>query len=341
MLKKIIIDAMGGDNAPKAVIDGTVQALQEYDDIFVYLVGKKEVIEEHLSGQEYDSERVEIVDAREEIEMAEPPVNAIRRKKDSSMVVGMKMASEGKGDVFITAGSTGAAVSGGYFVIRRAPNVLRPALAPLLPSSKDPFLLVDCGANVDCKPQFLQQFAVMGSIYMKTVLGKENPRVGLINNGAEEEKGCSLTKEAYQLLKETEGINFVGNAEGRDILSGDYDVIVCDGFVGNVLMKFMEGTAGFLFGMIKDELMSSTRTKIGAALAKPAFKNLKKNLDYTEYGGALLLGTKAGLIKAHGSSNAKAIKNTIRQSRELVENRTVEKITEELSKLGDTKAEEE
>ena len=327
---KLIIDAMGGDHAPQAIIDGVVMALQEYTDIFVYLVGKQEVIEQCLQNQDYDIARLEIVDARDEIEMAEPPVKAVRTKKDASMVVGMQMAAEGKGDVFITAGSTGAAVAGGTLIIRRAPNVLRPALAPVLPSAKGGVLLIDCGANIDCKPAFLQQFAVMGSIYMKAVMGIENPRVGLINNGAEEEKGNALTKEAYQLL-EAANINFVGNAEGRDILSGDYDVVVCDGFVGNVLMKFMEGCATFLFDMIKEELLSSTRTKIGAALAKPAFSDLKKKLDYTEYGGALLLGTNTGLIKAHGSSNAKAIKNAIRQAREFTKMELVEKIKQELT----------
>jgi len=331
---KIIIDAMGGDNAPKAIIDGTVAALHEYEDIFVYLVGKEEVIREHLAGQDYDKERVEIVDAREEIEMAEPPVAAVRTKKDSSMVVGMRMAAEGKGDIFITAGSTGAAVAGGTLVIRRAPGVLRPALAPILPSAGGGVLLIDCGANVDCKPAYLQQFAVMGSIYMRLIMGIENPRVGLINNGAEEEKGNALTKEAYQLLKQAD-INFVGNAEGRDILSGDFDVVVADGFTGNVLMKFMEGCASFLFAEIKEAMMSTTRTKIGALLAKPAFTDLKKKLDYTEYGGSLLLGTKAGLIKSHGSSNAKAIVSAIRQGREFAQMGVVAKIQEELAKLNE------
>ncbi len=329
VMYRLIIDAMGGDHAPQAIIDGTVMALQEYTDIFVYLVGKREVIGQYLQEQEYDRDRIEIIDARDEIQMAEPPVNAVRTKKDASMVVGMQMTAEGKGDAFITAGSTGAAVAGGTLIVRRAQNVLRPALAPILPTTKGGVLLVDCGANVDCKPVFLQQFAIMGSIYMKNVVGIPNPRVGLINNGAEEEKGNSLTKEAYQLLKGT-NINFVGNAEGRDILSGNYDVVVCDGFVGNVLMKFMEGCASFLFGMIKEELLSSARTKIGAALAKPAFTGLKKQLDYTEYGGALLLGANKGIIKAHGSSNAKAIKNAIRQAREFTKMDLVEKIKKDL-----------
>ena len=337
---KIIIDAMGGDNAPKAIIDGTVAALHEYEDIFVYLVGKEEVIREHLAGQDYDKERVEIVDAREEIEMAEPPVAAVRTKKDSSMVVGMRMAAEGKGDIFITAGSTGAAVAGGTLVIRRAPGVLRPALAPILPSAGGGVLLIDCGANVDCKPAYLQQFAVMGSIYMRLIMGIENPRVGLINNGAEEEKGNALTKEAYQLLKNTDCINFTGNAEGRDVLSGDFDVAVCDGFVGNVFMKSIEGFAAMLMGMLKDSLMSSWKSKLGAILSKKAFAALKKKMDYTEYGGSPLLGINGCVIKSHGSSDAKTIKNSIRQAELFIKRDVVRVISEGIAVQIDPEEEE-
>ncbi|MGI6664668.1 MAG: phosphate acyltransferase PlsX [Christensenellaceae bacterium] len=326
----IIVDAMGGDHAPEAVIAGVAQAINELSDVKITLVGKEEVISPFLAQHETDKARIAIVDAREEIEMAESPTKAIRSKKDSSMVVGMELVAAGKGDVFVTAGSTGAAVAGGTLIVRRAPGVARPALAPVLPGANGGVLLIDCGANVDVRPAYLAQFGVMGSIYMQTVMGIENPRVGLINNGAEEEKGNALTKEAYQLLREQE-INFVGNVEGRDILAGGCDVVVCDGFTGNVLMKFMEGCAKLLMGMIKDEMMSSFRTKIGAALALPAFKNVAKQMDYTEYGGALLLGTKAGLIKAHGSSNAKAIASTIRQARDFAAKGVVAKITENLA----------
>lgn len=334
---RIVLDAMGGDNAPRAIIEGALLALGEYEDISICLVGKKEAIAEHLRGREYDPERIDVVDAREEIEMAEPPVNAIRTKKDSSMVVGMNLVAEGKGDVFLTAGSTGATVAGATLIIRRAKGVERPALAPVLPTAEGSMLLVDCGANVDCKPSQLRQFGIMGSIYMRTVMGVENPRVGLINNGAEEEKGNAQTKKAFGLLKDTD-INFVGNVEGRDLMLGACDVAVSDGFVGNVVMKFLEGCAKALMSMLKDELMSSTRSKLGAALAKPAFSNFKKKMDYTEYGGALMLGVNGGVIKAHGSSNANAIKNAIRQARTFTQGGVVEKIKAELAAVAEKEA---
>ncbi len=329
---KIILDAMGGDNAPGATIQGAVSAVSEFPDIHVDLVGKREILAPMLEQYAYDKDRIDIVHASQEIEMAEPPVQAVRTKTDSSMVVGLRMAAAGEGDVFITAGSTGATVAGGTLIVRRIPKVLRPALAPVLPTAKGGMLLIDCGANVDCKPAYLAQFGVMGSIYMQTLMGVEDPRVGLINNGAEEEKGDTLTKEAYQLLKEAD-IHFVGNIEGRDLLLGNCDVAVCDGFVGNVLMKFMEGCAKFLFGLIKEELLSSTRTKLGAALAKPAFQTIRKKMDYSEYGGALLLGANAGVIKAHGSSDAKAIKNAVLQARNFAERHVVALIKEKIMQL--------
>ena len=320
---------MGGDHAPGEIMNGALLALEEWDDFSLVLVGKEAAIRSCLQGKAYPQDRLEIVNATEEIEMAESPVNAIRKKKDSSMVVGLQMVADKKADAFVTAGSTGATIAGATLIVRRVKGVDRPALAPILPSLGGGVLLVDCGANVDCKPNYLKQFGVMGSIYMQTVMGVDNPKVGLITNGAEEEKGNALTKAAYQLLKEAD-INFVGNAEGRDILSGDFDVVVADGFVGNVLMKFLEGAAKTLMGMLKSELMSTTRTKLGAALAKPAFRNLKKQMDYTEYGGALLLGVNGGVIKAHGSSNANAMKNAIRQARSFVKMGVVEKIKENL-----------
>jgi glycerol-3-phosphate acyltransferase PlsX len=325
---KIILDIMGGDNAPGAVLDGASMALKEIDDISLVLVGKKELIPAGL----LNNPRVEVINAREEIEMAEPPVFAIRTKRNSSMVVGMNMLKNGEGDAFITAGSTGAAIAGATLIVRRAKGVERAALAPVLPNNGAGVLLIDCGANVDCKPAHLRQFAIMGSVYAKTVMGISNPRVGLINNGAEEEKGNALTKEAFKLMQETD-INFVGNAEGRDILSGNFDVVVCDGFVGNVLMKFLEGAAVALMGMLKVHLSSSFRSKLGAGLAMPAFRAFKRDLDYSEYGGALMLGVKAGVIKAHGSSNAKAIKSTILQAREFSKEKVVEQISEKLSEF--------
>lgn len=330
---RIILDAMGGDHAPDVVIEGAVLALKEFSDLEICLVGRKDVIEEKLQKYEFDQKCIEIVHAQDVIEMAEPPVHAVRTKKDSSLVVGMNLVAEGKGDAFVTAGSTGATVAGGTLIVRRAKNVLRPALAPTIPTSAGCALLIDCGANVDCRPEQLQQFGVMGSIYMREVLGLQNPRVGLVNNGAEEEKGNALTKETYQLLKNSD-LNFVGNVEARDLPLGACDVIVCDGFVGNVIMKLMEGCAVLFSNLLKQEFMKKLKYQLGAALAKPALKNFKKQMDYTEYGGALLLGVNGGVIKAHGSSNAKAIKNAIRQARTFAQQRTVEIIKEKLAALS-------
>lgn len=328
---KIILDAMGGDNAPGEIIEGARLALNKFNDVYITFVGKKEVIDKFIK-EDMPRDRFGIVDAREEIEMAEPPVAAVRHKKDSSLVVGLDLVAKGSGDVFITAGSTGATIAGATLIVRRVNGVERPALAPVLPTTGNGVLLIDCGANVDCKPVYLQQFGIMGSVYMEMLMGVKNPRVGLINNGAEEEKGNTLTKEAFKLLSNTKDINFVGNVEGRDILLDSCDVAVCDGFVGNVVMKFLEGTAKALMKMLKDELFASTRTKIGAALAKPAFSSFKKKMDYTEYGGALMLGVNAGVIKAHGSSNANAIMNAIGQARSFAEGKVVEKIKERIER---------
>ena len=329
---KIIIDAMGGDNAPAAIIDGAFAAMAERDDFDVIFTGKKEVIEEHTSGKGFE-QRFETVDAREIIEMAESPVAAVRTKKDSSMVVGLNLLKDKKGDGFFTAGSTGACIAGGTLVVKRIKGVERAALAPLLPTAKGTVLLIDCGANVDCRPEQLRQFGKMGSLYMEMMTGIDAPRVGLINNGAEEEKGCALTKEAYSLLKQTEGINFVGNIEGRDIMLGAADVVVCDGFVGNIVMKFLEGMGKAMIMMLKDELMSSTRTKLGAALAKPAFKSFSKKMDYREYGGSLLLGVNGVIVKGHGSSDVKAVKNSVFQCVDFCKAGVIEKITEKIAEM--------
>ena len=239
----------------------------------------------------------------------------------------------GAAGALVTAGSTGATIAGATLIVKRLPNVKRPALAPILPTKKGKALLIDCGANAECRPSFLAQFALMGSIDMQKVEGVASPRVGLVSNGAEAEKGNELTKAAYKLIEEMP-VNFSGNAEGRDLVSGDYDVIVCDGFTGNVILKFMEGVAGVLMSMLKDELKSSLRTKIGAALAMPAFRRFKKKMDYTEYGGALLLGVNGGVIKAHGSSNAKAITSTLRQAAGFIEADVVGVIKEEIAKIS-------
>ncbi len=330
---KVIVDAMGGDNAPQAIVEGCVLALNDNPSLEITLVGIAEAVAGELQKYNYDKQRINIVNATEVIDMAEPPVEAIRTKRDSSLVRGMRLLREGEGQVFITAGSTGATIAGATLIVKRIPGVKRCALAPLLPSEKGKVLLIDAGANSECRPSYLAQFALMGSIYMQKMEGVESPRVGLVSNGAEEEKGTELTKASYKLL-ETLPINFCGNAEGRDLLSGDYDVIVCDGFTGNVILKFLEGVAGTLFSMLKNELGASFRTKLGAALAMPAFKRFKKNLDYTEYGGALLLGAGGGVMKAHGSSNAKAIKSTLRQAAGFIEADVVNVIKTEISKIS-------
>lgn len=329
---KIILDAMGGDNAPYEIIKGAVLALNRYDDFELICTGKRELIQEELKKYTYTNERLEIVDAQEIIEMAESPVDAIKHKKESSMVKGFNLLAQGKGDVFITAGSTGAVVAGSMLIVRRIKGVKRPALAPVLPTMEGGVLLIDCGANVDCKPSYLAQFGVMGSVYMKHVMGIEKPRVALVNNGAEEEKGNMLTKAAFKHLQKAP-LNFVGNVEPRYIMNGQYDVVVCDGFVGNVVLKHTEGVAETLFKMLKRELKSSFLTKMGTLLAMGAFKNFKKRMDASEYGGALLLGVNGGVIKAHGSSDAKTICSTIRQAREFVSGHVVDVIKEEISKV--------
>ena len=330
---KVIVDAMGGDNAPQAVVEGCALALAEIPSLEIILTGSEEKISEELSKYNYDRKRINIINATEVIDMAEPPVDAIRNKRDSSLVKGMRLLRDGEGSVFITAGNTGAAIAGATLIVRRIPGVKRCALAPLLPTEKGKVLLIDGGANTECRPSYLAQFALMGSIYMQKMEGIPSPRVGLVSNGAEEEKGTELTKAAFKLIKEMP-VDFRGNAEGRDLLSGDYDVIVCDGFTGNVILKFLEGVAGALFSMLKQELKASLRTKVGAALSMPAFRSFKKRLDYTEYGGALLLGVSGGVMKAHGSSNAKAIKSTLRQAAGFIQGDVVNVIKEEISKIS-------
>jgi len=328
---RVIVDAMGGDNAPQAIIEGCCIGLCQHPDMHITLVGDKDIIEKEIKKQGCDISRIEIVGTTEVIDMAEPAVEAIRKKKDSSMVVGLKLLKEKKGDAFLTAGSTGAAVAGSTLIVKRMKGVKRPAIAPLLPTETGKVLLLDGGANAECRPSFLAQFALMGSIYMKNVEGVENPALGLVNNGAEAGKGNELTKAAYKLIEKLP-VNFAGNAEGRDLVNGDYDVLVCDGFTGNVIMKFMEGMAKALMTMIKKELGASVRTKLGAAIAMPAFRNFKKSMDYKEYGGALLLGIDGAVVKAHGSSDAKAIKSALRQVAGIIGGDVVNVIRNEISK---------
>ena len=323
---KFAIDAFGGDNAPAAIIKGCIEALVQHDDFSIILCGDETKLRDELSSLEYDSSRVEIVHAPELIGCDESPTTAVSHKSDSSLVRGLRLVADREADCFISAGSTGAILAGAIFKVKRIPGIKRPALAPILPTLKGPAMLIDCGANVDCKPDYLAQFALMGSAYMAGVCGIPSPRVGLINNGAEEEKGNELTKAAHQLLKNLPGINFVGNCEPRDVMSGDFDVLVCDGFVGNTVLKSTEGTAAAILSMLKTEIKAKKRCKIGALLCRSAFRTLKKRMDYTEYGGAPLLGVNGGVIKAHGSSNAHAIASAIGQARKLVLGNITEKI---------------
>lgn len=330
---KIALDAMGGDRGVEVTVKGSIDAVYEYD-VDIILVGQKNIIESELSKYEYKGSKIEIVNADDVITNEDKPVRAIRRKKGSSMVIGLNLIKSSKADAFISAGNTGALLSGGLFIVGRIKGIERPALAPVYPTEKGVSLLLDAGANVDCKPKHLQQFAVMGSIYSEKVLNIVKPKIGLVNIGIEEGKGNELTKDTYELLKNTD-INFYGNLEARDIPKGYVDVLVCDGFVGNTILKLTEGLAKSIFTSLKDEFMRTVLTKLGALMLKPGLRKFKSKLDYTEYGGALLLGVKGAVIKAHGSSDAKAIKNAIRQAKSFIENSVVEKIESEIKKIDD------
>ena len=310
---KVALDAMGGDNAPDEIIKGAMEAVGLREDIKVFLVGKEELIREKLKAYSYREPQIEVVNATEVIETAEPPVAAIRKKKDSSIVVGMKLVKDGTADAFVSAGSSGAVLVGGQLLVGRIKGVERPPLAPLIPTEKGVSLLVDCGANVDARPSHLVQFAKMGSIYMEHVMGVKNPRVAIVNIGAEEEKGNALVKETFPLLKACTDINFIGSIEAREIPHGQADVIVCEAFVGNVILKLYEGVGAVLISKIKEGMMSSLRSKIGALLVKPALKQTVKSFDASEYGGAPLLGLNVLVVKTHGSSKAKEVKNSIIQ----------------------------
>lgn len=326
----VALDAMGGDNAPKEMIKGAVQALEKTDAVQVLLVGKEDVIRAELAQYTYDKARIEVVNATEVIETAEPPVNAIRRKKDSSIVVGMKLVKEGQADAFVSAGSSGAVLVGGQVIVGRIKGVERPPLAPLIPTEKGVSLLVDCGANVDARPSHLVQFAKMGSIYMEHVVGIKNPKVGIVNIGAEEEKGNALVKETFPLLKGEKNINFIGSVEAREIPHGQADVVVCEAFAGNIILKLFEGVGSVLISEIKKGMMGSLRSKIGALLVKPALKKALKSFDSSEYGGAPLLGLNGLVVKTHGSSTAKEICNTIIQCVTFKEQKINEKIKESI-----------
>lgn len=323
---RVVVDGMGGDYSPKAVVEGCVLAQKEYD-LEIVITGPEEQIIKELNKYSYNKEKISIVDAKEVIGVNESPVKALKSKKDSSMVKALQMVRDEEVDAIISAGSTGAFLAGCTLIVKRIKGIDRPALAPIMPGKKGAFMIVDVGANADCKPHYLVQFAQMGKVYFENILGINNPSIGLINIGAEEEKGNELTKEAHKLLKE-QSFNFVGNVEPRDIPKGEVNVLVCDGFVGNTVLKMYEGVAATIFDELKEKIMSSTRTKIGGLLLKPIFKAFKKQYDYKEYGGAAFLGVNGICIKAHGSSDARAFKNAIRQAKIFHENKVIEKMKE-------------
>lgn len=328
---KIIIDAMGGDKGPAEVVKGTIDAVKEYG-IKAIIVGKEDIIRDELKKYDYVKDQVEIMHADEVINNEDDPAVAIRRKKNSSMVVGARALSEGLGDGFISAGSTGALLASGLFIVKRIEGIDRAALSVLYPTINKFSLLVDGGANVDCKPEYLYQFALMGSIYMEKVMGIDSPTIGLANIGSEKGKGNILTKETYDIL-ENSSLNFVGNVEARDLPNGMVDIILSDGFVGNIILKLTEGMALSIFSILKQEFSKNIRTKIGALLLKPELKNIKGRMDYREYGGAPLLGIKKPIVKAHGSSDAYAIKNGINQLIKFIEKDVIKLIEDNMNVL--------
>lgn len=321
---KIIIDAMGGDNAPYAPIEAGVRAVSELD-VDIVFVGKRDVIEKELKKYKYAAERISIVHAQTFISNHEEPAKAVRSKKDASIVVAANMLKNGEGDALLSMGNTGALLASGLLIVGRIKGILRPALATLLPTAKGPKMLIDAGANTNCKPENLVQFAVMGSIYMNMVMNIENPTVGLMSNGEEEGKGDGLIKESFPLLKNS-SVNFIGNIEGRDVMEGNADVITCDGFVGNVILKTIEGMGSVVSEELKSIFKSGILSGIGALFVLKGIKAFKKKMDYREYGGAPLLGVKKPVIKGHGSSDAKAVFSAIKQAKRFAQSGITEEI---------------
>jgi len=337
---RIVVDAMGGDFAPKVNVDGSIDALREFPDVEITLVGPQELVEKTI-GEYADQQalsgvrsRLSVVDAPEVISTEEHPVMALRRKKNSTFCVGMDIVRRKEAQAFVSAGSTGALMAGAMFKIGRIKGVVRPALATLMPVPDRPMLMVDAGANVDCKPEWIVQFAMMGSVYMQKVMGIEAPDVGLLNIGVEDAKGNEQTQAACALMRREQPFHFIGSVEARDALAGTCDVLATDGFAGNVLLKNTEGVISLLFGLLKGGLMSSTKGKVAALLAKDTFRQLKHSFDSTEIGGAPLLGVEGAVIKAHGNSNARAIFCAIRQAKKVVDSGVVDLIREGVGKLS-------
>jgi glycerol-3-phosphate acyltransferase PlsX len=325
----ISIDAMGGDHSPKAQVEAAQNAIKSFPELNITLVGNEKEIKKHITNDK----RITILHTTEKIEDTDQPTTAVRRKKDSSMVLSVREVKEGRADACISAGNTGALMTAGLLHIGRIKGIDRPALSPMLPTLDGKgFLLLDVGANMDAKPEHLQQYAIIGKTYMEMVRNVNNPRVGLLNVGTEDGKGNELTKAAFPLLKSSD-INFIGNVEARDLLSGVADVVVCDGFSGNLVLKSVEGTAGTLFSLLKKELTSSFVNKLAAGVLKPSLRGIKSQLSYSEYGGAGLYGLRAPVIKAHGSSDATAVFHAIRQAKEMVEHQVVTIIKNEVAKV--------
>ncbi|PTM59103.1 phosphate acyltransferase PlsX [Desmospora activa] len=328
---RIAFDAMGGDFAPEAMVDGTLRAAREWPDTQFVLLGVEDEVKPHLAGELPTN--VQLMAVTQHIETDEEPVKAIRRKKDSSIVRGCRMVKEGEADVFISAGNTGALMAAGLLVTGRLPGIERPALAPIFPTlTQKGMLVLDVGANPEARPEHLEQYALMGSLYAEAVLGFERPRVGLLNIGAEGGKGTTFTKEVYQRISALP-LNFIGNVEARNVLNGDCDVLVCDGFSGNILLKNTEGVAKAIFDRLKKEFTRNAITKLAAAILKPGLKRFATEMDYKEHGGAPLLGLQGPVVKAHGSSDARAVFNAVRQARLYVEQQVITRISDELNRL--------
>ena len=328
---KIVVDGMGGDRGTVEVLKGIRLALLEMPEIEIIVVGKEEIIKKELSNHKYDEKRLTVVNADEVIEMIDEPVSAVRKKKNSSMNVALELVKNGEGDAFVSAGNTGALISASQLKLRRIKGVLRPAIATVFPAKGKNIVLMDVGANADTKPEFINQFAVIGCKFAEEILHRKNPVVALLNIGSEEGKGNELTRDAYDLMKNNENINFAGNIESRDMMNGKVDVVVTDGFTGNMVLKTSEGIAKYIFECLKEEIGKSFLAKIGIFFMMPVIKKLKKRLDSSEYGGALFLGLNGVSIKAHGNSDAVGIKNAIRVANEFAENKFVEKLKDMIS----------
>jgi glycerol-3-phosphate acyltransferase PlsX len=323
---KVVLDAMGGDHAPSVNIEGAVETVNEYEDINIILVGNESSIKEALRNKRYNANRISIEHASQVVEMHEAPLVAIRKKRDSSIRIGIGIVKSGKADAFVSAGHSGVVMATSILLLGTSRGVDRPAIATLMPTLKDTFIMLDVGANLDCKPENLLQFALMGNTYCRLILGRENPTVALLSIGEEDTKGNDLTKEAFKLIKNT-SLNFTGNIEGKDIFSGKADVVVCDGFTGNIALKISEGLAETLLKMLKREITNVATGRLGYLMMKPAIKNFKKRTDYDEYGGAPLLGINGASIISHGRSSSKAIKNAIVVAADYAKKRVYEEIS--------------